>query len=204
MAFFEDSEADKERRTNKQRSVAALDRLCTAKVWVMQLSFQLDFGTNLWTTHLPQSKQEGRENKQGNLYLQLLYVEAFQLTKHMEEEEADRSENSLSCPSPSLVVSLQKPSVHNPNCIASSLLLLLHTFVLGSSALKVLLAMEAAIKLKLFAMAMMAVVMAASMVQKAAAAQAPAPSPTSGAPTSSTTAAALASVAALAFGYLLC
>ncbi|KAJ8491011.1 hypothetical protein OPV22_012732 [Ensete ventricosum] len=98
---------------------------------------------------------------------------------------------------------LSFPSFHNPNCIASSLHLLLpllRSSVLGGRALKVLLAMEAALKLKLFAMA---VVMAASMVQTAAAAQAPAPSPTSGAPTSST-AAALASVAALAFGYLLC
>ncbi|WOL15220.1 hypothetical protein Cni_G24001 [Canna indica] len=64
--------------------------------------------------------------------------------------------------------------------------------------------MEAALKLRLFAVAVIVVVMASSLVQKAAATDAPAPSPTSAAPASSTAAAAMASVAALAFGYFFC
>ncbi|RWW35938.1 hypothetical protein BHE74_00059070 [Ensete ventricosum] len=57
----------------------------------------------------------------------------------------------------------------------------------------------------LFALAMVAVVVASSLVEKAAAADAPAPSPTSGATTTALAApaAALASFSALLFGYLL-
>ncbi|RWW72888.1 hypothetical protein BHE74_00019274 [Ensete ventricosum] len=63
--------------------------------------------------------------------------------------------------------------------------------------------MEAGPKLRLFAVAMMAVVMASSLVEKAAAAEAPAPSPTSGATTLASPAAVLASLSALLFGYFL-
>ncbi|XP_010934741.1 arabinogalactan protein 13 [Elaeis guineensis] len=63
--------------------------------------------------------------------------------------------------------------------------------------------MEAGLKLRFFAVAMLAVVMASSLVEKAAAADAPAPSPTSGASVAAP-AAALASLATLAFGYLFC
>ncbi|WOL04993.1 hypothetical protein Cni_G13716 [Canna indica] len=68
----------------------------------------------------------------------------------------------------------------------------------------ILLAMEATLKLRLSAVAMIAVVMASSLVEKAVAAEAPAPSPASGATSSSTAAAAVASLAALAFGHLFC
>ncbi|XP_008813729.2 arabinogalactan protein 13 [Phoenix dactylifera] len=61
--------------------------------------------------------------------------------------------------------------------------------------------MEAGLKLRFFAVAMLAVVMASSLVEKAAAADAPAPSPTSSA---SAAAPALASLATIAFGYLFC
>ncbi|RRT70630.1 hypothetical protein BHM03_00015546 [Ensete ventricosum] len=63
----------------------------------------------------------------------------------------------------------------------------------------------AGLKIRLFALAMVAVVVASSLVEKAAAADAPAPSPTSGATTTALAApaAALASFSALLFGYLL-
>lgn len=57
-------------------------------------------------------------------------------------------------------------------------------------------------KLRFFSVAMLAVVMASSLVEKAAAAEAPAPSPTSGASFAAPT--AVASLAAVAFGYLFC
>ncbi|RWW20055.1 hypothetical protein GW17_00015848 [Ensete ventricosum] len=57
-------------------------RLCTAKVWAMQLSFQLDFGTNLWTTHLPRTKKEKEEKTNKEISSYSLYgKKAFQLTK---------------------------------------------------------------------------------------------------------------------------
>ncbi|RWW00760.1 hypothetical protein GW17_00036253, partial [Ensete ventricosum] len=65
-------------------------------------------------------------------------------------------------------------------------------------------AMEAALKFRLFAVAMIAVVMASSLVEKAAAAEAPAPSPTSGTATSSISATAAAALFTLTFGYLFC
>ncbi|KAJ8506540.1 hypothetical protein OPV22_007426 [Ensete ventricosum] len=65
--------------------------------------------------------------------------------------------------------------------------------------------MEAGRKLVLFTVAMMAVVMASSLVEKVAAVDAPAPSPTSGAVTApAAPAAILASLSALLFGYFLC
>lgn len=64
--------------------------------------------------------------------------------------------------------------------------------------------MEATLKLKFFAVAMMAIVVASSMVERTAAAEAPAPAPIpmSGASVSAP-AAALAALTALAFGLLL-
>ncbi|THU73021.1 hypothetical protein C4D60_Mb04t18400 [Musa balbisiana] len=76
--------------------------------------------------------------------------------------------------------------------------------LLLSSLTSILSTMEAGPKLRLFAVAMMAVVMASSLVEKAAAAEAPAPSPTSGATTLAAPAAVLASLSALLFGYFLC
>ncbi|CAL9044746.1 unnamed protein product [Musa banksii] len=65
--------------------------------------------------------------------------------------------------------------------------------------------MEAGRKLVLFTVAMMAVVMASSLVEKVAAVDAPAPSPTSGAVTApAAPAAVLASISVLLFGYFLC
>lgn len=65
-------------------------------------------------------------------------------------------------------------------------------------------AMEKGLKQRLVAAAAVAVVAASALVERAAAADAPAPSPTSGAVSVAAPLAALASLSALAFGYLFC
>ncbi|CAL9165501.1 unnamed protein product [Musa hybrid cultivar] len=65
--------------------------------------------------------------------------------------------------------------------------------------------MEAGLKLRLFAVAVMAVVAASSLVEKAVATDAPAPGPSSGAAaTLAAPAAVLASLSALVVGYFVC